>query len=35
MFQFNNGYYMDSDAEVDPSYYDAIIDATKGKIFTE
>ncbi|KAK6589896.1 hypothetical protein RS030_192976 [Cryptosporidium xiaoi] len=33
MFQLNNVYYMDSDAEVDPSYYEAIIDATKGKTF--
>lgn len=33
MFQRSSGYYMDSDAEVDPSYYEAIIDATQGKIF--
>ncbi|KAH8739030.1 hypothetical protein FG386_003355 [Cryptosporidium ryanae] len=33
MFQLNNGYYMDSDVEVDPSYYNAIIDAAKGKKF--
>ncbi|KAF7459244.1 putative rhoGAP GTPase [Cryptosporidium felis] len=33
MFQRNSGYYMDSDAEVDPSYYEAIIEATQGKIY--
>lgn len=29
----NTGYYMDSDAEVDPSYYEAIIEATQDKVF--